>query len=122
MTSTRYASFVLGIIISSVTWAFSLYLYSKLSQNVNTESSALIGTELGNSYAPRAIDEQAIKLNKNGSHKFDEKAGSNWNSINPDNGSKFFKNSKKLVKQLQPVPIKPAITLDPGILQFCFQY
>ncbi|CAB0044256.1 unnamed protein product [Trichogramma brassicae] len=33
MISTRYASFLFGIVIASLTWAFSLYLYSRLSRH-----------------------------------------------------------------------------------------
>ncbi|XP_014473131.1 PREDICTED: polypeptide N-acetylgalactosaminyltransferase 35A-like isoform X2 [Dinoponera quadriceps] len=42
MISTRYVSFLSGIIIASLTWAFSLYLYSRLSQNTITVSPTML--------------------------------------------------------------------------------
>ena len=41
MISTKYVSFLLGIIIASLTWAFSLYLYSRILQNLDIESSTV---------------------------------------------------------------------------------
>lgn len=37
MISVRCASFLLGIIIASITWTFSLYFYTILSKNVEWE-------------------------------------------------------------------------------------
>lgn len=97
MISTRYASFISGIIIASVTWAFSLYLYSKLTQNANVVNPTML------------VSEYTIPLEES---VFKQK-------IVHDNGEERIggkRNSAKLIKQLQPVPIKSAIGLEYGTI------
>ncbi|XP_011306982.1 polypeptide N-acetylgalactosaminyltransferase 35A [Fopius arisanus] len=93
MISTRYASFISGIVIASLTWAFSLYLYSKLSQNPNNVNPTMLISYL-NPQEDSLLSERMLLNNA-----FD--------------GGK--KNSDKLIKQLQPVPVRPVKTLGDGL-------
>ncbi|KAF7988168.1 hypothetical protein HCN44_007662 [Aphidius gifuensis] len=86
MGSTRYVSFISGIIIASITWSFSIYLYSKLSQNPNNVSPTMFLSQSPKTY------EFNSWLNKS-----------------------TFKNSDKLLQQLQPVPVEPDVPLGDGL-------
>ncbi|XP_033323717.1 polypeptide N-acetylgalactosaminyltransferase 35A isoform X1 [Megalopta genalis] len=118
MMSTRYFSFLSGVIIASLTWTFSLYLYSRLSQYSNLFNSTVpVSKNLKlfkeptfdhNVYSDRALtlydnlivhDGKEVSVQK-GSYKL--------------KGSSY-KNSKNLIQHLQPVPIKPAVTLGDGL-------
>ncbi|XP_008543065.1 polypeptide N-acetylgalactosaminyltransferase 35A [Microplitis demolitor] len=96
MISTRYASFISGIIIASITWAFSLYLYSKLTQNSNVVNPTML------------VSEYTIPLEES---VFKQKI---IHSIG-DGRVGIKRNSDKLIQQLQPVPIKSAIGLEYGL-------
>ncbi|XP_043273396.1 polypeptide N-acetylgalactosaminyltransferase 35A-like isoform X2 [Venturia canescens] len=118
MISTRYASFISGIAIASVTWAFSLYLYSKLSQNTNlinpTEKAFDVSRFLKESVFDQKNNHHHNGLVQNNNiYHFDK------NDLAKDvyysKGDNGFKNSKKLVDKLQPVPIKPSVTLGYGL-------
>ncbi|XP_015108848.1 polypeptide N-acetylgalactosaminyltransferase 35A [Diachasma alloeum] len=93
MISTRYASFISGMVIASLTWAFSLYLYSKLSQNPNINPTMLI-SEYAKTNEESLLNRMILVNNGR------------------DGGKK---NSDKLIKQLQPVPVRPAVTLGNGL-------
>lgn len=86
MGSTRYVSFISGVIIASITWSFSIYLYSKLSQNPNNVSPTMFLSQSPKTY------EFHSWLNKS-----------------------TFKNSDKLLQQLQPVPVEPDVPLGDGM-------
>lgn len=100
MISTRYASFMSGIIIASITWAFSLYLYSKLSQNANTANPTMLVAEYTIPLEESVFHQKIIHDNRISIHD-KEKMG-------------MKKNSDKLIQQLQPVPIKPSEVLGNG--------
>ncbi|XP_034945059.1 polypeptide N-acetylgalactosaminyltransferase 35A [Chelonus insularis] len=91
---TRYASFISGIIVASITWAFSFYLYSKLTQNANMVNPTML------------VSEYTIPL---GESVFKQKI--------LHDGEKYAMkvNSHKLLQQLQPVPIKPAASIGDGL-------
>ncbi|KAK0078663.1 hypothetical protein PV325_002222 [Microctonus aethiopoides] len=101
MISTRYASFMSGIIIASITWAFSLYLYSKLSQNANTANPTMLVAEYSIPLEESVFHQRIIHDNRISNHD-KEKMG-------------MKKNSDKLIQQLQPVPIKPSEVLGNGL-------
>lgn len=113
MMSTRYVSFLSGIVIASLTWAFSLYLYSRLSQNVITASPTILVP--GGSNRGESIDKE-IMLRDNvvvARHEKQILVGKEAYNLK---GNKNLRNSNMLLQQLQPVPVKPAVTLDQGIV------
>lgn len=85
MSSTRYVSFLSGIIIASITWSFSIYLYSKLSQNQNNINPTMY------------LSQQSSK------------------TYEYNNKNNLYKNSDKLIKQLQPVIVEPIVPLGDGL-------
>lgn len=101
MTSTRYVSFISGIIIASITWSFSLYLYSKLSQNPNNVNPTMLIPPYSNSYDMNPLLNKTILKNN---------LIDSW--VKDKNLHK--KNSDKLIRKLQPVPVKPAVSLGDG--------
>jgi len=107
--STRYVSFLSGIVIASLTWAFSLYLYSKLSQN----SIITYPTVLAADVSTHDDNDREIMLRNNIIPR-------NEKQILIDRKIYNLKNSKDhddlLLQQLQPIPVKPAITLNQGII------
>ncbi|XP_046594682.1 polypeptide N-acetylgalactosaminyltransferase 35A isoform X1 [Neodiprion lecontei] len=119
MISTRYFSFISGIVITSVTWTFSLYLYSRLSQNANTASPTIYVPDFSqplkesvfdqrSNDQPEAIYIQNVK-DKIHRHQVSGKDPYNYKAHND------FQNSNKLLQQLQPVPVKPAVTVGGGL-------
>lgn len=122
MISTRYASFISGIAIASLTWAFSLYLYSKLSQNASTANPTVFVSDV-----PHKLKESVFNQKTHWEHdamlRDNEIYGYKKNgagSKDPYNlkGMKNFKNSEKLIKHLQAVTVRPAVTLGYGTVQF----
>ncbi|XP_072761861.1 polypeptide N-acetylgalactosaminyltransferase 35A [Anoplolepis gracilipes] len=110
MISTRYVSFLSGIVIASLTWAFSLYLYSRLSQNNVAASPTMLVSGIS-IQREREIDKE-IMLRDNIIVPHNEKQIlSDKKAYNLDS-SKDYRNNNSLLQQLQPVPVKPAVTLD----------
>ena len=117
MILTRYVSFISGITIASLTWAVSLYLYSKLSQNASTANPTVFASDTAQPLKESVFDqrvkhEHEAMLRDNVIHDYD-KSGADKDPYNLK-GMKMFKNSIKLIKQLQVVPVKPAVTLGDG--------
>lgn len=115
--STRYVSFISGMVIASLTWAFSLYLYSRLSQNTDAVNPTMLMSENIKSLDEFTYDSKKYNAKSHNNlmtHRDKEssmdKGGYNLKGNN-------FKNSDKLLQQLQPVPIKSAVTLGQGILK-----
>lgn len=120
MISTRYASFISGIAIASVTWAFSLYLYSRLSQNTNTANPTMYVSDSSKNLKESIFDQRSINNHpamlvdylKNTVYRDQNNAK---DAYNYKAEAKYdFKNSNKLLQQLQPVPVKPAVTVGQG--------
>ncbi|XP_046614349.1 polypeptide N-acetylgalactosaminyltransferase 35A-like isoform X1 [Neodiprion virginianus] len=119
MISTRYFSFISGIVITSVTWTFSLYLYSRLSQNANTASPTIYVPDFSQPLKESVFDQrsndqhEAIYIqnvkDKIHRHQVSGKDPYNYKAHND------FQNSNKLLQQLQPVPVKPAVTVGGGL-------
>ncbi|XP_076663956.1 polypeptide N-acetylgalactosaminyltransferase 35A [Andrena cerasifolii] len=114
MMSTRYISFISGIVIASLTWAISLYLYSKLSQNANTANPTMLTPERSkllrqytfdhDVYSDRELGLRDNRVFHPDKETLDDKGTYNLKGRN-------FKNSEKLLQQLMPVPVKPTVTL-----------
>lgn len=124
MISTRYVSFLSGIVIASLTWAFSLYLYSRLTQNAIAVSPTILVPGVPN--RGEGIDKE-IMLRDNvvvARHEKQVLVGKEAYNVK---GNKNLRNNDLLLQQLQPVPVKPAVTLDQGttrvltlqVLGFC---
>lgn len=116
--STRYLSFISGIVIASLTWAFSLYLYSRLSQNADVVNPTMLTSDssklLKESVFPyKTFNDRELGLRDNRVLHSDKETASNKGAYNLK--GTYFKNSDKLVQQLQPVPVKPAVTLGQGM-------
>ncbi|XP_008213320.2 polypeptide N-acetylgalactosaminyltransferase 35A [Nasonia vitripennis] len=116
MISTRYASFFYGIVIASVTWAFSLYLYSRLSQNDNNVNPTMFVSDLPNSLKESTFDQRIRQRQENsnsiyklGKELVGGKEQYDWKS------RREYKNSDKLLQQLMPVPVKPSVTVGQGL-------
>lgn len=110
--STRYVSFLSGIVIASLTWAFSLYLYSRLSQNAIAATPTMLVSGFSN--RGESIDKEImlrdnVIVARNEKHMLVGKEAYNLK------GDKNVRNNNLLLQQLQPVPVKPAVTLDQGI-------
>ncbi|XP_046742412.1 polypeptide N-acetylgalactosaminyltransferase 35A-like [Diprion similis] len=115
MISTRYFSFISGIVIASVTWTFSLYLYSRLSQNTNIANPTIYVPDFARPLKESVFDQrsndqhEAIYIqnfqDKIYKHQVSGKDPYNYKAQND------FQNSNKLLQQLQPVPVKPAVTV-----------
>ncbi|KAL2749652.1 polypeptide N-acetylgalactosaminyltransferase 35A isoform X1 [Vespula maculifrons] len=88
--STTYTAFITGVVIASLTWILSLYLYSTLSHN---EGNKNIYSSL-----PASNFLQVLTKTKT----FDK-------------GINNYENSNKLLHHLQAVSLKPSITLDNGL-------
>ena len=116
MISTRYASFFYGIVIASITWAFSLYLYSRLTQNDNTVNPTMLVSDLPNALKESTFDQRLKNKyeNNNHIHKINKeitKGKEYYDFIS----KKEYKNSDRLLQQLKAVPVKPAVTVGQGI-------
>jgi len=112
MISTRYVSFLSGIIIASLTWAFSLYLYSRLSQNVITTSPTIlipIVSKHGESIDKDIMLHDNVIIARNEKQILAGKEAYNLKS------NKNFRKNDLILQQLQVVPVKPAVTLEQGI-------
>lgn len=112
MISTRYVSFLSGIVIASLTWAFSLYLYSRLSQNSITASPTILvpGVSI---HGEREFDKELmirdnVIIARNEKHILSDKKTYNLK------GERDYRGNNLFLQQLQPVPVKPAVTLDQG--------
>lgn len=112
MISTRYISFLSGIVIASLTWAFSLYLYSRLSQNAITASPTILVPSISNH--GESIDKE-LMLRDNIIIPRNEKQILAGKEVYNLKGYKNLKDNDLLLQQLQPVPVKPAVILDQGI-------
>ncbi|XP_043498120.1 polypeptide N-acetylgalactosaminyltransferase 35A isoform X1 [Polistes fuscatus] len=87
---TTYTAFLTGVVMASLTWILSLYLYSTLSHN---EGNKNIESSL-----PSFNFLQALTNTKNFSK-----------------GINNYENSDKLLHHLQAVSLKPAVTLGDGL-------
>lgn len=118
MISTRYVSFLSGIIIASLTWAFSLYLYSRLSQNTITANPTMLVPGISSQTLKESLfrhgenNEKDIMLRNNVIIARNEKQTMIGKNIYNLKGNKNYKNNNLLLHQLQPVPVKPAVTLE----------
>lgn len=118
MISTRYVSFLSGIIIASLTWAFSLYLYSRLSQNTITASPTMLVPGISSQALKESLfkhgeySEKDIMLRDNVIIPRNEKQTMIGKKTYNLKDNKDYKNDNLL---LQPVPVKPAVTLDQGV-------
>jgi len=96
--------------IASLTWAFSLYLYSRLSQNTIIANPTMLAPDI--SFRGENNDKKFM-LRDNVVISHDEALASkrayNLKSV------KDYRSNELLLQQLQPVPVKPAVTLDQGI-------
>jgi len=96
-------------VIASLTWAFSLYLYSRLSQN----TIITYPTVLAPGASTHDDNDKEIMLRNNVVPR-------NEKQILIDRKIYNLKNNKDhddlLLQQLQPIPVKPAIMLDQGIV------
>lgn len=122
MISTRYASFLCGIAIASVTWAFSLYLYSRLSQNTNAANPTMYVSEFSKTLKESVFDQRSnhlyAGLSAGNTQDKIRKGETNGKDEYNSKGKKKYqdsKNSNKLLQQLQPVPVKPAVTIGQGM-------
>lgn len=112
MISTRYISFLSGIVIASLTWAFSLYLYSRLSQNAITVTPTILVPSIFN--RGESIDKE-LMLRDNIIVARNEKQILVGKEAYNLKGNKNLGNNDLLLQQLQPVPVKSAVTLNQGI-------
>lgn len=121
MISTRYISFLSGIVIASLTWAFSLYLYSRLSQNTITANPTMLAPgvsipfkeALQHKYEENKNDKE-IRLRDNVIVDHNEKQVVVDKKAYNLKGNKDHRNNDLLLQQ--PVPVKPAVTLGQGIV------
>ncbi|XP_043666480.1 polypeptide N-acetylgalactosaminyltransferase 35A-like isoform X5 [Vespula pensylvanica] len=88
--STTYTAFITGVVIASLTWILSLYLYSTLSHNEGNK----------NIYSSLPASNFLQVLTK--AKAFDK-------------GINNYENSNKLLHHLQAVSLKPSITLGNGL-------
>ncbi|KYN22322.1 PREDICTED: polypeptide N-acetylgalactosaminyltransferase 35A-like [Trachymyrmex cornetzi] len=112
MISTRYISFLSGIIIASLTWGFSLYLYSRLSQNAITTSPTIlipIVSKHGESIDKEIMLRDNVIIARNEKQILAGKEAYNLKS------NKNLRKNDLILQQLQAVPVKPAVTLDQGL-------
>lgn len=100
MLSVRATSFISGIVIASITWAFSLHLYSKLSQNPNTVNPTMLVSEYTAPLEESVFNQKIVHDNRLFGHDNEQSGGK--------------KNSNRLIQQLQPIPNKPAVVLGDG--------
>ncbi|XP_031848535.1 polypeptide N-acetylgalactosaminyltransferase 35A [Nomia melanderi] len=118
MMSTRYFSFLSGVIIASLTWAFSLYLYSRLSQNTDviyptilvSDSSKLLNES---TFDHKAYNDRELRLRDNLIFHDEKEVLAYKNSYGLKKSN--YKNNDALLQQLQPIPVKPAVTLGQGL-------
>lgn len=121
-----FTSFFYGILIASVTWALSLYMYARLSQNDDLANPTMLISDLPNSLKDSTFDQQSRKWLEN-THYNNHNNSLIWpqkyvNRMNKDTvlgkdqyDSKFkYKNSDKLLEQLKPIPIKPSVIIGQG--------
>lgn len=117
--STRYISFISGIIIASLTWTFSLYLYSRLSQNntVNPTMIVLENSKLGKEFEfyRKIYTNKDLRLHNNLiiHHNKENTIDKNIYNLKGNN----FKNNDKMLQQLKSISMKSAVTLEQGILK-----
>lgn len=109
MISTRYISFLSGIVIASLTWAFSLYLYSKLSSNIitadpTTMSAPGASARGENNYRDMMLRDNVV-IPRNEKQVLIAK---NVYQLNDD------RDRRNNLQHFQPIPVKPAVTLDQG--------
>ncbi|XP_076646415.1 polypeptide N-acetylgalactosaminyltransferase 35A [Halictus rubicundus] len=118
MMSTRYFSFLSGVIIASLTWTFSLYLYSRLSQNNDIINPTILVSESSKSLKESSFDhkvynDRELRLHDNLIFHDEKEALVQKGSYKLKRSS--YKNSKNLIEQLESVPVKPAVTLRQGL-------
>lgn len=91
----RYYSFLLGIIAASVTWSVVLYLYVKLGNDFHTN---FIQKDVSSNFTlQNSKEKQAYKMSEDAAMPYDNDKSSYYQR------KKYYKNSEKLIKQLQPV-------------------
>jgi H+/gluconate symporter-like permease len=116
MISTKYVSFFYGMVIASITWAFSLYLYSRLSQNVNNINPTMLISDLPKPLKEITFDQHLKQKSENNNyfHKTNNELSNvkeQYNFLS----KRHHKNSEKLLQQLKPIPIKSMVTIGEGI-------
>lgn len=94
-SSKRFKSFLFGIIFASATWAVSLYLYWKLTQDSNN----YVTTK--KPWLPTKIISNDVLLPYEDNDKNRERSKSKYYSPYK------YKNSEALINQLQPKLVKP---------------
>ncbi|KAL0276844.1 UNVERIFIED_CONTAM: hypothetical protein PYX00_004322 [Menopon gallinae] len=91
----RYYSFLLGIIAASITWSVVLYLYIKLGNDLHKSLPKVISA---NHTIQNAKEKQVYKIENDIVLPYENSLKSLYYQK-----KKYFRNSEKLVKQLQPV-------------------
>lgn len=105
----RFKSFLFGIIFASTTWAVSLYLYWRLTQ----DSSSSKYTPTQPSFMLSAKYSRKGDVNLPYEDDFKKYMRSKAKYFDPDK----FENSDKLLKHLQPKLIKPVGYMDEGLAE-----
>lgn len=102
----RYHSFLLGTLVATITWCVVLYLYLKLGNDLPV-------------IAPRGEPNKIVE--KNGYNAVKDVIVPYENSVQSlfYQKKKYYKNSEKLKKQLQPV--LPPGDQGLGLLSFFYQ-
>lgn len=118
--STRYISFISGIVIASLTWTFSLYLYSRLSQNTNTVNPTMIvleNSKLGKEleFYHNIYTNKDLRLHNNLIIHHTKENAIHKNTYNLKGNN--FKNNDKMLQQLRSISVKSAVTLEQGIFK-----
>lgn len=103
-SSLRFKSFMFGIIFASTTWAVSLYLYWRLTQDSSKYTSTQSPFNLSSKYSRKSY------VNLPYEDDFKKFIRSKSKYFDPNK----YENSDKLVKQLQSKLIKPVGHIDEG--------
>lgn len=122
MISTRYMSFLSGIAIASLTWGFSLYLYSKLSQNTVIVSSTVAIPEISHQFEKSLLitrdeyNNKEVKFRNNAVISPNEQQMRFSKQVYNSKDNRYYKDNDHHLHQLPVVPVKSTITLDQGII------
>lgn len=91
----RYYSFLLGIIAASITWSVVLYLYIRLGNDIRKSLPSKVIS--ANRTVQDAKEKQGYRIENDIVLPYENSLKSLYYQK-----KKYFKNSEKLVKQLQP--------------------
>lgn len=121
MSTKKYSSFAFGVVVTSITWAFSLYLYSKLTLSPNTINPTMLEPDVMKPLEESVFDQKlngvkemmlhdnsVLKLSKNSAHD------KNLYNVKGPKQKKSYVNSDTLMRHLQPVPVKSSVVLGDG--------